>query len=380
MKHHLAIMDFALGALRRRLARSLALGAGIALVTALYGSGVLLTDALRAEVLSTVADAPALTVQRLIAGRPALIDTHAIDTIAAEPGVRAIEARVWGFLYLPALEANVVVVTDEGLSSEPATDERMAQADAILGQALAARLALQEGDRLSVSGVGGAMALHVQTIRPAESALHDADALYVSDAAARSLLGVPEDYAVDIAVSLAREEEAAVVGQRLTELVPGARVVERKAIGRAYTLTFDGRGGLMNALLLPCLGALLLLAWERLTGLGGEERREIAVLKATGWQTKDVLLARLYESLWVALGGAVVGVLSAYAYVFLLKAPGLAGVLFGWSVLHAELDLAPASDPGSLLALVAIVVLPFLALGLVPAWRAASIDPDRSRR
>jgi hypothetical protein len=37
--------------------------------------------------------------------------------------------------------------------------------------------------------------------------------------------------------------------------------------------------------------AFLVLAWDRLSGVGETERREIAVLKAVGWSTRDVLSA-----------------------------------------------------------------------------------------
>jgi len=60
--------------------------------------------------------------------------------------------------------------------------------------------------------------------------------------------------------------------------------------------------------------------------------------------------------------------------------PGLAGVLFGWSVLHADLALAPQSDIASALGLLAIVVVPFIAVGLLPTWRAASRNPGGTLR
>ena len=133
-------------------------------------------------------------------------------------------------------------------------------------------------------------------------------------------------------------------------------------------------------MLLPALAALLLLAWDRLTGLSEAERREIGVLKAIGWEVSEVLTARLWESLLVALGGATLGVLGAYAYVFLAQAPGLAGALYGWSALYPPLRLTPQVDAAQALALIVGVALPFVAVGLVPAWRAATLDPDHALR
>lgn len=383
IRRHLALIDFALGALRRRMSRSLALTAAIALVTFLYGSGFFLTDSLRAEVQGAAIATPDLTLQRLVAGRPGLIDARSAEALRQDPGVRSIQARVWGFLYVPALEANVVVVGDDGIrpgESADQADEVDAPAPAIVGSGLAERLALHEGDRLAIPGASGPLRFEIIEVRSTQSAIHDADAMIVDSATARTLLGVAEGEAVDVAIELVRPEEAAVVGARLGELIEGARVIDRRSMTRAYELTLEGRGGLMNALFLPCLACLLLLGWERLSGLAGDEVREIAILKSLGWLTADVLYARLYESTILATLGSLLGCVFAYIYVFWLHAPGLAGVIFGWSVLHAELDLTPQSDMVSVLSLVSIVVVPFVLVGLLPAWRAASRTRDGARR
>jgi ABC-type lipoprotein release transport system permease subunit len=209
----------------------------------------------------------------------------------------------------------------------------------------------------------------------AETAIRTADVVLVTDRDARRILGVPGGGATDFAVWLANENEADAVTARIAELSgTRLRVIERERQRRAYGLTFDTRGGLLAIALLPTLAALLLLAWERLTGLGADERREIAILKAVGWETRDVLMTRLWESSILALLGSVLGVVLAYAYVFPLGAPGLRDALFGWSLLYPTIDLVPATDPAELVAFVAIVVIPFVAIGIVPAWRASIVD------
>jgi ABC-type lipoprotein release transport system permease subunit len=117
-----------------------------------------------------------------------------------------------------------------------------------------------------------------------------------------------------------------------------------------------------------------------LSGVGPLERREIAVLKAVGWRTGDVLAARLWENGLLGLAGACLGILAAYIFVFHAGAPGLSAVLFGWSFIHPPLDLTPAIDAAQVLALLGFVVFPFVAAGIVPAWRAATADPHAAMR
>src|SRR5262249_49112941 len=109
-------------------------------------------------------------------------------------------------------------------------------------------------------------------------------------------------------------------------------------------------------------------------------RREIGVLKAIGWTTSNVLTARLTEAGLVAIAGTMIGLALAYLHAFVLGAPLLAPALFGWSNLRPALVLTPNTDPFELLVLVALVAIPFAGISIVPAWRAANVDPDRLLR
>ena len=392
MKRQLALLGYALGALSRRRGRSAAVTAGLALVVGLFGSVLFLGDALRAEVEAGARYLPDLSVQRLVAGRPALVPTDVVGALRGLPGVRSVNARVWGYLYVPPISANSTILGATGreatlhASMVAGRSLRAGERGAcVLGAALAEAIGVEPGDEVSLSSdVGGSDAtvhwLRIVGVFHDASALRTADVLVTSDADARNLLGVDAGLATDLAVSLTTPDEARVASEKIALLVAGARIVDKQLLRRTYALTLDGRGGLLSAMLLPALAALLLLAWDRLTGLSEAERREIGVLKAIGWEVSDVLTARIWESLLVALGGATLGVLGAYAYVFLAQAPGLAGALYGWSALYPPLRLTPQVDAAQALALIVGVALPFVAVGLVPAWRAATLDPDHALR
>ena len=125
---------------------------------------------------------------------------------------------------------------------------------------------------------------------------------------------------------------------------------------------------------------MLILAWDRLGGLGPSERREIAVQKAVGWSTADVLYAKLYESVLVALFACGTGIVIAYAWVFWGSAWVLRPILAGWGVLYPTAPLTPAVDPADLLGLVTMVFFPFVGVALAPAWRASILDPLHAMR
>jgi ABC-type lipoprotein release transport system permease subunit len=278
---------------------------------------------------------------------------------------------VWGYVYLGALEGNVVVF------GETRAEER----DRVtVGPGVARLLGLRLGDRLALSTPSHQAVYSVGEILPTSTSLLAHDALIVEMREARRLLGIPEGRVTDLAIEVFPPEEVPVVAEELGQRMPTARVVSQGDLGRLYELTFDARGGVLGALLLPALAALLLLAWERLSGLSLEERREIGVLKAVGWATEDVLAVRMIEAGLVAFFGTTLGLLAAYVHVYLFDAALLSRVMFGWSSLRTPLALAPATDPATLAALVAVVVVPFTAVAAFPAWRAATIDPDQALR
>jgi putative ABC transport system permease protein len=108
-----------------------------------------------------------------------------------------------------------------------------------------------------------------------------------------------------------------------------------------------------------------------------ERRAEIGVRLALGARRRDVLAQFLWEGVAiVALGGGL-GV-----------ALGLGGALFlGSEIFRAAIppalrDLVPIPEPSAAVVLVAVSAMAVVALGagLVPAWRAARVDPAETLR
>src|SRR5205085_3928650 len=63
------------------------------------------------------------------------------------------------------------------------------------------------------------------------------------------------------------------------------------------------------------------------SGLGlSERRREIGILKATGWQTDEILLRGLVESLLLSLAGAALALILAFVWLKGLNGYWIAGV------------------------------------------------------
>jgi ABC-type lipoprotein release transport system permease subunit len=384
-------LAFAWVALGRRPGRTVALLGAVAMVVTLLAAVLFATSALKGEAERGRRTQPDVVVQRLAGGRPALIDPEILAFVDRLPGVRRATARVWGYVFLPSLRANVTLIgrpadtADLGAVRGIVASGRDARPGergaAVIGKALAGLLHVQDGDVIGLpSAREDAPTLNVVGVFDSPVALYTSDVVLTDAETARAILDVPEGRATDVAIALGNPEEASVVTRAILERQPALRVLDKRILARTYQLTYGRRAGIVIAAALPALLAMLILAWERISGLAPAERREIAVQKAVGWSTADVLYAKFYESVLVGSLAFGAGVALAYAWVFLLGAPLLREVLSGWSVLYPEADLTPAIDPADLAGVAAMVLLPFFSVAILPAWRAAIVDPLQAMR
>ena len=140
------------------------------------------------------------------------------------------------------------------------------------------------------------------------------------------------------------------------------------------------REGIFNLhfLLVFAVGILVILVTS---GFGlAERRREIGILKAMGWQTDEILLRSLVESLMLSLAGASIAVLLAYVWLVWLNGFWLA------SIFVSNVDTVPTFKvpfrltpiPVMLSFLISLVVV--MTGALYSSWRAAIASPVEAMR
>jgi ABC-type lipoprotein release transport system permease subunit len=133
-------------------------------------------------------------------------------------------------------------------------------------------------------------------------------------------------------------------------------------------------------LLVGAVLAFVVFAWDKASGLSAEERREIGILKAVGWETGDVIRMKFWEGALVSLTAFLLGYVAAYVHVFFASAALFEPVLKGWAVLYPHFQLTPTIDGLQLATLFFFTVFPYTVATIVPIWRAAITDPDTVMR
>ena len=367
------LIDFTLSSLLRRKAKNLGLLLVYTLIVFLLASVMLFTHALRHEAAQVLEGAPEVVLQRMVAGRHDLIPPGTLERIGRIRGVQKKEGRLWGYYYDSVVKANYTFMAP--------SSETIASGTLAVGAGLARARGLAVGNVISFRSYSGKLfGFTIARILAQESELVSADLVLMSEDDFRSFFEIAPGYFTDIALSVLNPQEVRNVATKLSLQFPDSRPILRDEILRTYEAIFNWREGIVLALASLAILAFAIFAWEKASGLSAEEKREIGILKAIGWETGDVIKMKFWEGALVSLAAFLIGYVAAYLHVFRFSSALFTPVLKGWAVLYPRFELNPVIDGFQVATLFFFTVFPYAAATLVPIWRAAITDPDSVMR
>ncbi len=363
------IIDFTLASLLRRKGKNGALFTVYTLIVFILASVMFFTYALKEEAALVLKGAPEIVVQRTLQGRYAPIPEEYAAKIKGIRGVMAVRSRVWGYYYDPVFMANYTIMAPESFSLGPGC--------IALGSGISRMRRAYEGDTISFTGADGkSRNFTISKILPQESQLLSADLILMAESEYREFSGLPPGLASDLTLKVRNPKELSTIAEKVVRLLPDSRPIIRNEILRTYDALFSWRGGLLIIIMSAAVLAFVIFAWDKASGLSAEEKKEIGILKAVGWETSDILFMKFWEGMTVSLTSFLAGTILAYLHIFFTAASLFAPVLKGWSVLYPEFRLTPFINPGQIATLFFLTVVPYTVTTIIPSWRAATIDPD----
>ena len=367
------VIDFTLSSLFRRKGKNAALILVYTLVVFMAASVVFFTHSIREEASILLKGSPEMVVQRMVAGRHELIPMSYADRIKEIRGVSGVRGRLWGYYYDPVIGANyTLIVPEEG---------QLNRGEIAIGQGISRTRLAFEGGTLEFKTYEGALInLEIKKVISSESELVSSDLLLVSEDDFRRLFGTSRNYATDLTLKIRNPRELNTIASKISEILPDTRQILKDEILRTYDAVFNWRGGMMIVILLGVLLAFIIFAWDKASGLSAEERKEIGILKAIGWETSDVILMKFWEGMVVSLSSFLTGTLLAYGHVFFTSSALFEPALKGWAILYPQFKLTPFIDASQLSALFFLTVVPYTVATIIPSWQAATVDPDSVMR
>ena len=361
-----------------------------------YLAGLALAKGVEAEAEAAARAGPDLYVRGSRFGRSAPLPLSSVESVSALGGVNRVTPRIVGEVSIGADQVRCVLIGmpvehfpswADSVEGRPPTNGGPHQL--VIGTSLARRLGLRVGSRLPPfyrnDRIGERVSEVVGVFTPDAplwqsylilTTLETAAAVFEQPGLVTDLLvdcspGTAADLGRQIAQRLSFPDAAGVVRAEVTsadELVAGLPRAARHREG-VFNLYF---------VVAFAVGILVLLVTS---GAGlSERRREVGILKATGWQTDEVLLRSGVESLALSLSAACLSLLLAWVWLRLLNGYGLAGIFLPGADWAPDFRLPFRLTPVPLL-LGFVVSLVVVLTGTLPStWRAAVAPPRVAMR
>jgi ABC-type lipoprotein release transport system permease subunit len=398
MRHFLAIAGTGLVAVRLHALRSIVCVVAVVAVLLPYLVGMGLAQGIEAEAEASARFGADLYVSGVQFGRSVPVPLDTVAQIKRIDGVVEVVPRIIGAIDLGKDREHAVLV---GLPAEkfPAWSECIKGEpprsgpthELVIGTTLANRLNLKVGSLLPPfyrnDREGERLARVVGIFQP-EAPLWQARLVFTTIETAAVVFDQP-DLATDLLVTCKPGYQTAVTRAIVRELALPSRdkkgMVRPRVTAREELLTLVPLGvlrreGIFNLhfLLAFIIGILVLLVTS---GLGlAERRREIGILKATGWQTDEILLRGLTESFALSLAGACIALILAWLWLRVGNAWGVAGIFL--SGVGATPEFAVPFRLTPVPALLAFVLAFAIVMPgtLYASWRAAITPPREALR
>jgi lipoprotein-releasing system permease protein len=384
MIKHLKIIDYALTSLGRRKYKSLAIITAFTVVVSALASILLFSRALQTEAAYILDSAPDLIVQRTVGGRHDLIPLEYSEKIKKISGIGAVSERYWGYYYDPLTRANYTILgTDGNETTLELLEGRLPAAadECAIGAGVAAiKRTGAGGELILVDSSNTGVLYEVVGVFRADSSLLTNDLILLANEVVVDFFGYPPGMATDVAVQVYNKNELQTAAAKVKRLLPDSRPITKAEIVRTYEMVFNWRSGMMMTVFSAAVIAFCILAWDKATGISADEKQEIGILKAIGWDTSEVLALKFWEGLIISLTSFLLGTLAGYLHIFVFNAFLLAPVIKGWSVVFPDFHLTPHLDPYLVFTLAFFTVTPYVASTVIPAWKAALADPETFMR
>ena len=367
------LLDYTLSSLWRRKWRHLALLVVYTLVVFVLASVVFFGAALEREAGTLLINAPDIVVQRIIAGRQVFIPQSYADRLRSIRGTRSVRPRLWGHYSHPINGSIYTIMVPPDF---PHGDDEI-----IVGEGVMRTWDSIEGRRLffTCHDREGILLDAVESLQT-NTGLVSSDLILMSETTFRRVSGLPQGLVADIVITVRNPREVATIAGKIVRALPDVLPILKEDIQRTYQAVFGWRSGIVIVLFSGAMLAFFIFAWEKVSGMSGQERFEIGVLKALGWDTADILAVKFWEGAVISLSAFLSGTVMAYVHVFLMSAPIFAPVLKGWSVLYPRFDLPPRFSGSDVALLFLVSVVPYTLMTIIPVWRTATLAPDAALR
>lgn len=387
---HLNILYAAVGNVIRHKLRSIVVALCLVAILAPFLSAVAVLEGVKTQSRISAEEGAGIYVTMDMFGRNGVIPAEMADEIKKLDGVVKAVPRVIGRIYIGGKLATLLgIPAGEKPSSLNFIKGSLPQGgEAAIGRRLADFLKLEVGKELSMGVRIVALidrepyimkkVYRVSGIFEPQSGIWSANLVVVDLVDAIALFEM-EGFATDIAVYVRPGYEAS-VSENLQKMNSFFRIQTKGLVKNYIERGFNVKGGIF-VILYTVAFALAIPAILVTSGFGlSDRKKEIGVLKATGWQTHEVLEMVFFESIILAFISAPVAFIISFVWVKLFNA-----IVIGQIFISGIESIAPFPVPSKFMPLPFIFSFFFSLIltmsgSIYSAWRAAIVPPAEAMK
>jgi len=383
------LLEYALGSLKREKYKSLFIVIVLSILSMLLSSVFFITNSLKYELNTTLDTLPQIVVQNTEAGRVVNIDKSYGEKILELQGVENVISRVWGYykfdragVYFTLVGVDEFEENYTKLLESINQSQKLDSSNMIVGEGVKKILDQNYYKEYFnfIKPDGTIKKVYIAGTFNSAANLESNDMIVMQKELVREIFGMQEEMATDLVVKVNNLDEVSTIAAKIKLLLPNAKVTTHDDIKLSYEHLFNYKSGLFLALFVIAIFTFFIIIYDKMSGLSSESKREIGILKAIGWKIDDVLKEKFYEAMVIALFSYFLGVSLAMLYVYILNAPLLSSIFFGYSDLKPALDLVFVFDFQTLFLVFFLSVPIYVAATIIPAWRVSVLDADEVMR
>jgi ABC-type lipoprotein release transport system permease subunit len=340
-------------------------------------SAISISEGVREQSVASVEEGGDLYLTFDEFGRNTFVPLKYLDKIKKVFGVKKAVPRIIGRGYIQDQLAVIVGIEDKYLPESASIIYGSVfhhPNEVVIGSELARHFNLKPGDQFSMSGQQRKV-FTIVGIFSSESSIWGSSLLFISLTDAGELFG-RTDVASDIQIYSLPGHNSQIAGDLYQILLHEPyRLQDKDTVGLFVKKGFLLKEGIFTALYIVAF-ALGIPAILVASGFGlSERRKEIGIMKATGWNTLEVLELITFEQLLISVSGACMAILVSMLWTKVLNGAFIAQFFI------AETNLLPAFKiPSTFFPLPAFLGF-FLAFiltmvgSIYSSWRASTESP-----
>ena len=206
--------------------------------------------------------------------------------------------------------------------------------------------------------------------------------VFVTNRDLARVLEVPEDEAHEIAIRVQDFEQAGLIQGELADLYPDLLVQDWAELSPYLRLMSGYMDTMMALFMVIILGALGFGIVNTMLMVVLERTRELGMLMAIGMTRRRIFLMILYETVFLALVGAVVGEILSLVTIWHFGRTGidLSNYAEGMEAVGYSAITYPMLEPYRYLQITVLVVLTAVVASVYPALKALKLQPAEAIR